>query len=83
MVQLLSCHGVEEEFYINQTTRGGPRTLAKQNEIINEELSGVQSGSVTGETESKKAFVEPAISAPVDVLEATTFFQAATSGATN
>ena len=57
--------------------------MAKQNEIINEELSGVHSGSVTGETESKRAFVEPAISAPVDVLEATTFFQAATSGATN
>ena len=58
--------------------------MAKQNEIINEEISGVHSGSVTGEiTESKKTFVEPAISAPVDVLEATTFFQAATSGATN
>jgi hypothetical protein len=57
--------------------------LAKQNEIINEELSG-DSGSVTGEiSDRKKAFVEPAISAPVDVLEATTFFQAATSGATN
>jgi hypothetical protein len=51
-----------------------------QNEIINEE----QSGSVTGESsECKKAFVEPAISAPVDVLEATTFFQVASSGATN
>ena len=70
------------KIYINQTTRGGPRTLAKQNEMINEELS-VHSGSVTGETESKKTFVEPAISAPVDVLEATTFFQTATSGATN
>jgi hypothetical protein len=31
----------------------------------------------------KKQFVEPEISTPVDVLEATTFFQAATSGATN
>jgi hypothetical protein len=58
--------------------------LAKQNEIINEELAGGHIGSaVTGEVESKKAFVEPAISVPVDVLEATTFFQAATSGATN
>ena len=57
--------------------------MAKQNEIINEELSAVHSGSVTGEVSDKKAFVEPAISAPVDVLEATTFFQAATSGATN
>ena len=31
----------------------------------------------------KTAFIEPDISAPVDVLEATTFFQAATSGGTN
>lgn len=52
--------------------------MAKQNEIINEEIV------VSGDTsELKKAFVEPAISVPVDVLEATTFFQAATSGATN
>jgi hypothetical protein len=59
--------------------------LSKQNEIIKEELAGVQKGSTgTGEcTDGKKAFVEPAISVPVDVLEATTFFQAATSGATN
>lgn len=50
-----------------------------QNEIIKEELA------VNGNenSESKKAFVEPTISVPVDVLEATTFFQAATSGATN
>lgn len=32
---------------------------------------------------TKKQFIEPEISMPVDVLEATTFFQAATSGATN
>ncbi|HEX7330569.1 MAG TPA: hypothetical protein VF290_03665 [Pyrinomonadaceae bacterium] len=52
--------------------------MSKQNEIINEE------SNVSGESsELKKAFVEPAISVPVDVLEATTFFQAATSGATN
>ena len=30
----------------------------------------------------KKTFVEPAISSPVDVLEATTFFQAIESGGT-
>ena len=53
--------------------------MSKQNEIINEEI-----GNVSGErSEIKKAFVEPTISVPVDVLEATTFFQAATSGATN
>lgn len=31
----------------------------------------------------KKSFITPEISAPVDVLEATTFFQAVSSGATN
>jgi hypothetical protein len=56
--------------------------LAKQNEIINEEIAGLQ--NVSGDcSEIKKAFVEPTISVPVDVLEATTFFQSASSGATN
>ena len=59
--------------------------MAKQNEIINEEIAGLHSADgVSGEySESKKVFVEPTISVPVDVLEATTFFQAATSGVTN
>jgi hypothetical protein len=59
--------------------------LSKQNEIIDEELAGLHNGnSSTGECgESKKVFIEPAISIPVDVLEATTFFQTATSGVTN
>ena len=50
-----------------------------------EEIAGLHSGSgVSGECgEIKKVFVEPTISVPVDVLEATTFFQAATSGVTN
>ena len=58
--------------------------MAKQNEI-NEEIAGLQSGNdVNGECSTiKKPFVEPTISVPVDVLEATTFFQAATSGVTN
>lgn len=50
-----------------------------QNEIIKEELAVNANESAEG----KKVFVEPAISVPVDVLEATTFFQSATSGATN
>ena len=33
-------------------------------------------------TAVKKTFVEPAISQPVDVLEATTFFQVVDSGGT-
>ena len=57
--------------------------MAKQNEIINnEEIAGLHNGSAEG-SEIKKVFVEPAISVPVDVLEATTFFQSATSGVTN
>ena len=56
--------------------------LAKQNEIINEEIAGLHNGSGEG-SEIKKVFVEPAISVPIDVLEATTFFQSATSGVTN
>jgi hypothetical protein len=59
--------------------------LSKQNEIINEEIAGLHNGNVvSGECgQIKKAFVEPTISVPVDVLEATTFFQSATSGVTN
>lgn len=55
--------------------------MAKQNEIIKEEIAGSQNETRGGEV--KKAFVEPTISVPVDVLEATTFFQSASSGATN
>ena len=58
--------------------------MAKQNEIINEEQAGLKiEGSGKEATDRKKPFVEPAISVPVDVLEATTFFQASSSGATN
>jgi hypothetical protein len=58
--------------------------LAKQNEIINEETAGLKTEGLGKELiDGKKPFVEPAISVPVDVLEATTFFQSATSGATN
>jgi hypothetical protein len=57
--------------------------LVKQNEIHNEELAGAKSATTGEMKEGKKVFVEPAISVPVDVLEATTFFQAASSGVTN
>ncbi|HKN84271.1 MAG TPA: hypothetical protein VJW17_12575 [Pyrinomonadaceae bacterium] len=71
--------------YSKDITRGGGRNLSKQNEIINEELAELNKGNVSTEERSvsKKVFVEPAISVPVDVLEATTFFQIATSGTTN
>ena len=58
--------------------------MVKQNEIINDENAGLNdNGAGKEHTERKRPFVEPAISVPVDVLEATTFFQSATSGATN
>jgi hypothetical protein len=57
--------------------------LAKQNEILNEELVLNNQSATGGNGEGKKVFVEPTISVPVDVLEATTFFQSATSGVTN
>ena len=57
--------------------------MAKQNEIIHEEIAGSGKSVSADCSEVKKAFVEPAISVPVDVLEATTFFQAASSGVTN
>jgi len=36
-----------------------------------------------GNATAKKTFVEPELSRPVNVLEATTFFQSATSGTIN
>ena len=59
--------------------------MVKQNEIINEEIAGLDSAvGVSGEgCEIKKVFIEPTISVPVDVLEATTFFQSSTSGVIN
>jgi hypothetical protein len=55
--------------------------LAKQNEIL--KLEHAENQSEIMDSKGKKAFIEPEISVPVDVLEATTFFQAASSGATN
>ena len=66
--------------------------MVKQNEIINDENAGLTNDNGNKEhpdrarahaRSHKRPFVEPAISVPVDVLEATTFFQSATSGATN
>ena len=60
--------------------------MAKQNEIRNGEQSAKPAEkSINSDSAStgKKLFVEPEISVPVDVLEATTFFQLASSGATN
>jgi len=47
--------------------------------LVNNENAVTQ----TTVSSSKRKFVEPEISQPVDVLEATTFFQSVDSGATN
>lgn len=59
--------------------------MSNQNEfVIPEQFVEQEAEHDSRATEvGKKAFVEPEISSPVDVLEATTFFQSATSGATN
>ena len=52
----------------------------KQNPV---RLSQLEEFEGEGETAAgKKPFVEPEISTPVDVLEATTFFQVADTGGT-
>ena len=58
--------------------------MAKENSFaLNENVSTLTDVTVETLQAAKKKFIEPELSTPVDVLEATTFFQAATSGATN
>jgi hypothetical protein len=47
------------------------------------ETEAVTSAEETETGSSKKTFIEPEISVPVDVLEATTFLQAVDSGQIN
>jgi hypothetical protein len=51
----------------------------QSNSLVNDETS---ESLATERTLKKKRFVEPEISQAVDVLEATTFFQAVDSGGT-
>jgi hypothetical protein len=59
--------------------------LAKQNSSSVQDKSLTQL-DVNSNTElmttAKKQFIEPEVSTPVDVLEATTFFQSVSSGST-
>ncbi|MEO5820024.1 MAG: hypothetical protein ABIT71_05925 [Vicinamibacteraceae bacterium] len=48
----------------------------------NTETEAPRSDTATTDGSARKAFVEPKVSSPVDVLEATTFFQAVDSGGT-
>lgn len=55
----------------------------KSENLIPVQLSRVEDEEAVGPPEragGKKQFVEPTVSFPVDVLEATTFFQVADSG---
>lgn len=59
---------------------------AKSENLIPVQFSRVdetEGDSTGGAITSKKAFVEPEVSFPIDVLESTTFFQFTESGATN
>lgn len=51
--------------------------------IIETTTVEVKPDAAENSTSPKKAFIAPEITAPVDVLEATTFFQSTTSGPTN
>jgi hypothetical protein len=58
----------------------------KSENLIPEPLSQItefESSETAVNPAGKKAFVEPEVSFPIDVLEATTFFQLTDSGATN
>lgn len=63
-------------------TSGG--TLVDGSDLIVETANtvDVQPDRPETSTPAKKKFIAPEISVPVDVLEATTFFQLAASGAT-
>lgn len=47
------------------------------------QVNEVETAQPAAASADRKAFVEPEVSFPIDVLEATTFFQLTDSGATN
>lgn len=51
--------------------------------IVETATAEVKPGETENSTSAKKKFIAPEISVPVDVLEATTYFQAIASGGTN
>jgi len=57
--------------------------LLKQEEPKELQTAKSSELNVPNTTSGKKPFVEPEVSVPVDVLEATTFQAAVTSGTTN
>lgn len=79
----LCCHSSAQDINIAHYDSRRRLTLSKQSEFLSDKQNKVESSFNEEVSESKKPFVEPELSAAVDVLEATTFFQAATSGVTN
>jgi len=79
------CHTFVQDINIT-TIFQEAANLAKQNSSTVQDKSLTQL-DVTSSAETmatpKKQFVEPEVSAAVDVLEATTFFQLSSSGASN
>lgn len=57
--------------------------ITKTENLIPVQLSQVNDVETAQAAADKKTFVEPEVSFPIDVLEATTFFQLTDSGATN
>ncbi len=58
--------------------------ITKTESLIPVQLSQVNEAEIANTADAaanKKAFVEPQVSFPIDVLEATTFFQLTDSGA--
>ncbi len=53
------------------------------NSVLLPEVEGTVEIAKVGAAATKRAFVEPEVSFPIDVLESTTFFQFTESGATN
>lgn len=54
--------------------------MLKPEELV---VNAIETNVTEKPATEKKPFIEPEITVPVDVLEATTFFQSASSGATN
>ena len=66
--------------------------IHSEGNLLTDQVKNEQGGSSTNEESTrsqsilpslKKTFIEPELSQPVDVLEATAFFQAVDSGPTN
>ena len=86
MVLNFSCHETVHNIIYSPNHLRRAATLAKENSLSAQANLTEQTGAIVKLEEvvlTKKPFIEPELSTPIDVLEATTFFQAASSGVTN